>query len=140
MLQVHCEGGLLLMPATITEWFSSPYADATLVPLCAVTLSGERFNSCMDTSGFVVSSCMSTIEAASRIDGFCGMTLRSIIMVSPATTPWYSWIMLMYLRMMLVIWGRQINCNTPLILETHYQLGNLLAIYLQHSERKYESY
>ena len=41
---------------------------------------------------------------------------------------------------MLVIWGRQINYNTLLILEVHYQLGNLFAVYLQHSESKYVSY
>ena len=76
------------MPATTIEWCLIAAANATLVPLCTVTISGERFNSHIGTSGFVVSFGMSTTEAASRIEGFCGSTLHSTIMVPPATSPW----------------------------------------------------
>ena len=76
------------MPATTIEWFLIVDADATLIPLCTVTPSRERFNSHIDTSIFVMSSCISTTEETSKKEGFYVSTLCSTIMVPPATSPW----------------------------------------------------
>ena len=56
----------------MTESAFSVHPDPTLVPLCIVSLSGERLNNHIGTRGFIMPSCISTTEVANRMDGLLG--------------------------------------------------------------------